>query len=72
MTLERKAVGAGLSMHTHFSSNTVDEQTSVFHVLADGRRVDSIDGFTIPNTGTTAAVYKLAAGLAKRKEGSYG
>lgn len=33
----------------------------VRHVLADGREVDSIEGFVIPTTGPTAAIYHMAA-----------
>lgn len=33
----------------------------VKHVLADGREVDSIEGFVIPTTGETAAVYHIVA-----------
>ena len=33
----------------------------VKHILADGREVDSIEGFVVPNTGATAAVYRIVA-----------
>lgn len=33
----------------------------VRHILADGREVDSIEGFVIPPTGQTAVVYRIAA-----------
>lgn len=33
------------------------------HVLADGRILDSIEGFRLPYTDTTAAAYRLLAGL---------
>lgn len=70
MTTERKAVGTGLSMHKHFSSEAadMDKKISITHVLADGRRVDSIDGFTVPNTGATAAVYHIAADFARKQQ----
>lgn len=32
----------------------------VRHILADGREVDSIEGFVIPMNGPTAAVYHIA------------
>ena len=35
------------------------------HVLADGRVVDSVEGFLIPPTGPTAAVYRIIADFAK-------
>lgn len=31
------------------------------HFLADGREVASIEGYVIPPTGPTAAVYRIAA-----------
>lgn len=37
----------------------------VRHILADGREVDSIEGFIVPTTGATAAVYRIAAEFAK-------
>ena len=33
------------------------------HVLADGRILDSIEGFRLPYTDTTAVAYRLLAGL---------
>lgn len=30
--------------------NSMSEKFSIKHVLADGRKVDSIDSFVIPNT----------------------
>ena len=33
----------------------------VKHILADGREVDSIEGFVIPTTGQVAAVYHIVA-----------
>lgn len=33
----------------------------VKHVLADGRELDSIEGFVIPHTGATAAAYRIVA-----------
>lgn len=35
------------------------------HILADGREVESVEGFVIPNEGPTAAVYHIAAEFAK-------
>lgn len=29
------------------------------HILSDGREVESIEGFVIPTTGPTAAVYNI-------------
>lgn len=31
----------------------------VKHVLADGRRIDSMDGFIIPSTGRSEVVYRI-------------
>lgn len=31
----------------------------VKHVLADGRRVDSVDGYVIPSIGRSEAVYRI-------------
>lgn len=31
------------------------------HILADGREVKSVEGLVIPNTGATAAVYRIVA-----------
>lgn len=33
----------------------------VRHILADGREIESIEGFVVPATGPTAAVYRIAA-----------
>lgn len=33
------------------------------HILADGRTLDSIEGFRLPYTDATAAAYRLIAGL---------
>lgn len=33
------------------------------HVLADGRILDSIEGFRLPYTDTTATAYRLLAGF---------
>lgn len=38
----------------------------VRHILADGREVDSIEGFVIPNTGRTAAVYHIVAEISRK------
>lgn len=35
------------------------------HILADGREVESVEGFVIPTTGSTAAVYRIAAEFEK-------
>lgn len=40
----------------------------VRHILADGREVESIEGFVIPPTGATAAVYRIVADIMRRKE----
>lgn len=37
----------------------------VRHILADGREVKSVEGLVIPPTGTTAAVYRIAAEFIK-------
>lgn len=34
------------------------------HIMADGREVDSVEGFIIPTTGAAAAVYKIVADFA--------
>ncbi len=62
------AVRAGLFMRAHFSSEVIcmSEKISIKHVLADGRKIDSIDGFVIPETGPTAAVYRIAADFARK------
>ena len=33
----------------------------ITHILSDGREVDSIEGFVIPPTGATEAVYRIIA-----------
>lgn len=38
------------------------------HILADGREVESIEGFVIPITGATAAVYNMVADFAKKNQ----
>ncbi len=43
----------------------------VRHVLADGRTVDDITGFVVPNSGTTAAVYRIAEELVLKQGGVY-
>lgn len=35
------------------------------HILADGREVESVEGFVIPRTGPTEAVYRIAADFAR-------
>ena len=40
----------------------------VRHVLADGREVDSIEGFVIPSTGPTGGVYRIAAEFIKNHQ----
>ncbi len=41
---------------------------TVKHVMSDGRHLDSIDGYVIPCTGPTAAVYRVIAEMSKKKE----
>ena len=36
------------------------------HILSDGREVESIEGFVIPTTGVTAAVYQIITEHAKK------
>jgi hypothetical protein len=31
------------------------------HIMADGHEVDSVEGFVVPATGVTTAVYKIVA-----------
>ena len=38
------------------------------HILADGREVESIEGFVIPPTGPTAAVYRIVEQFAGRQQ----
>lgn len=40
------------------------------HIMADGTELESIEGLTIPPTGKTEAVYRLAAEIlvASRKQ----
>ena len=38
----------------------------VRHILADGREVDSIEGFVVPASGPTEAVYRIAADFYKK------
>lgn len=35
------------------------------HILADGREVESVEGFVVPPTGPTAAVYSIVVEFAK-------
>lgn len=42
------------------------------HILADGREVESIEGFVIPNTGPTAAVYRIVEQFAARQQAEEG
>lgn len=37
----------------------------VRHFLADGREVDSIEGYVIPHTGETAVIYRIIADFIK-------
>ncbi len=46
-------------------------EIKVKHVLADGRRLDSIEGFVLPNSGATAAVYRIAEELVLKQGGVY-
>lgn len=36
------------------------------HVLADGRELDSIEGYVVPSTGPTAVVYTILADFSKK------
>ena len=38
------------------------------HILADGREVKSVEGLVIPNTGATAAVYRIVAEHARNHQ----
>ncbi len=49
-------------------SMAASENVKVHHILADGRKVDSIDGYVVPNGGETAAVYQLIADLIQKKK----
>lgn len=40
----------------------------VRHILADGREVKSIEGLVVPNTGATAAVYRIVTEFAKNHQ----
>ncbi len=42
-------------------------ELKIRHVLADGRVVDSIEGIVVPNTGATAAAYRILAEFAKNR-----
>lgn len=44
-------------------SEAVSSNVKVHHILADGREVDSIEGYVVPNSGETATVYRLVADL---------
>lgn len=37
------------------------------HILADGTKLDSIEGIIIPASGDTEAVYRILDGFAKRR-----
>lgn len=39
----------------------------VNHILADGRKVKSIEGMVVPPSGKTAAVYNIVAGITMRQ-----
>ena len=45
----------------------MNAEITIHHVLSDGRRLDNIDGFVIPNSGLTAAVYQIAAELNRKR-----
>lgn len=45
----------------------MNAEITIHHVLSDGRRLDNIDGFVIPNSGLTAAVYRMAADLSRKR-----
>ena len=36
-----------------------EDDDMVKHVLADGRQIDSVDGYAIPSTGRSEAVYRI-------------
>ena len=38
------------------------------HILADGREVESIEGFVIPPTGPAAAAYHIVEQFARRQQ----
>ena len=38
----------------------------IIHILSDGREVESVEGFVIPTTGATAAVYHIIAEHTKK------
>ena len=42
----------------------------IIHILSDGREVESIEGYVIPTTGPTEAVYKILADHARKRPGS--
>lgn len=46
----------------------MNAEVTIHHVLSDGRKLDSIDGFVIPNSGLTAAVYQIAAEFKRKHE----
>lgn len=52
----------------HIRSDGMSAELKIKHVLADGRKIDSIDGFVIPETGPTAAVYRIAADFARKHQ----
>lgn len=45
----------------------MNAEITIRHVLSDGRKLDRIDGFVIPNSGLTAAVYHMAADLSRKR-----
>lgn len=38
------------------------------HFLADGREVESIEGFIVPREGATEAAYRILAEFAKKRQ----
>lgn len=38
------------------------------HILSDGRELESVEGFVIPSTGPTAAVYRIAVDFARNHQ----
>lgn len=42
-------------------------EVKVKHVLADGRELDDIKGFVIPNSGICSTVYQIAAEITDRR-----
>lgn len=45
----------------------INGNVKVHHILADGREVDSIEGHVVPDSGETAAVYRLIEDFIQNK-----